>query len=137
MPAESGRRRTVTPYTFCANVIVDWILRDIRVGRIANTGGVSFIFEAGNNNNAEAKWSFGKVCKKYHLAGLRPSASFLKRAAEPSSWPDLYAFYSRPHGLAMEAALLSERGNVRPNTMLNIITESVPHRAFVATGFGG
>jgi hypothetical protein len=41
--AESGRKRTVTPYTFCSNIIIDWVLTDIRVGRIANIDGVAFI----------------------------------------------------------------------------------------------
>jgi hypothetical protein len=29
---ESARKRTVTPYSFCLNVIIDWLLRDIRTG---------------------------------------------------------------------------------------------------------
>src|ERR1700722_10521879 len=29
---ESTRKRTSRPYTFCMNVIIDWILRDIRTG---------------------------------------------------------------------------------------------------------
>src|SRR5207249_12322507 len=37
----SAPRRTVTSYTFCFQVIVDWILRDIRIGRAANTEGRS------------------------------------------------------------------------------------------------
>jgi hypothetical protein len=30
--AESDRKRTVTPYTFCSNVLIDWVLGDIRTG---------------------------------------------------------------------------------------------------------
>ena len=29
---ESNRKRTVTPYAFCFNIINDWIFRDIRIG---------------------------------------------------------------------------------------------------------
>lgn len=38
---ESTRKRTSRPYTFCMNVIIDWILRDIRTGRAAWEEGVA------------------------------------------------------------------------------------------------
>ena len=41
--AESDRKRTVTPYTFCSNVLIDWVMRDIRVGRVSNIEGVAFV----------------------------------------------------------------------------------------------
>jgi hypothetical protein len=51
---------------------------------------------------------------------------------------DLFAFYSRRHGAQMESAPIEDRERVQrtPGPMLNIITESAPHRAFVATDFG-
>jgi hypothetical protein len=58
---ESGRKQSSTPYTFCMNVIVDWILRDIRIGRAANTDGVALILECGHENNAEAEKSFYEI----------------------------------------------------------------------------
>ena len=51
----SGRKKTVTPYTFCSNVILDWMLTDIRVGKKANDDGVAFVLEDGHENNPEAK----------------------------------------------------------------------------------
>jgi hypothetical protein len=33
---ESGRKKTITPYAWCFNLIIEWILTDIRVGRIAH-----------------------------------------------------------------------------------------------------
>jgi hypothetical protein len=51
---------------------------------------------------------------------------------------DLFAFYSRRHGALMEAAPPHERERIQrtPGRMLDIITERVRHRAFVATDFG-
>src|SRR5262249_28072734 len=54
----SPARRTVTPYTFCFQVIVDWMLRDIRIGRAVNTEGVGLVLESGHENNAEAENEF-------------------------------------------------------------------------------
>jgi hypothetical protein len=51
--AQSPRKRTVTPYAFCFNVINDWVFREIRLGRAANTEGVAYILESGNENNAD------------------------------------------------------------------------------------
>ena len=56
-------RQTVTPYTFCFQVIVDWILRDFRVGKAANTEGVAFVLEQGHDNNAQAESSFTMYAK--------------------------------------------------------------------------
>jgi hypothetical protein len=137
--AESGRKRTVTPYTFCSNIIIDWVLTDIRVGRIANTDGVAFILEAGNESNAEVEWNFNEVRRQHHLENVLRSISFVsKKSCRAIQMADLFAFYSRRHGGAMERAPIEERARAQrsPGTMLNIITESVPHRAFVATDFG-
>jgi Protein of unknown function (DUF3800) len=137
--AESGRKRTVTPYTFCFNVIIDWVLTDVRVGRIANTKGVSFILECGHENNAEAEENFYEVRRLHKLEGTLRSIGFVpKESCRAIQVADLFAFYSRRHGVAMEKAPLNDRMRVRtsPGVMLNIITESVPHRAYVATDFG-
>ena len=63
--AESGRKRTITPYAWCFNLIVQWILTDIRVGRLAHTEGVSFILETGHENNPEAEKVFNDVRRLY------------------------------------------------------------------------
>lgn len=137
--AESDRKRTVTPYTFCSNVIIDWILTDSRVGRIANIDGVTFILECGNENNAEAEWNFNEVRRQHNLEGiLRPLIFVSKGSCRAIQMADLFAFYSRRHGILMEKAPIGERLRVQrtPGAILNIITERVPHRAFVAVDFG-
>jgi hypothetical protein len=136
---ESGCKRTATPYTFCSNVIIDWVLRDIRVGRIANIEGVAFILEAGHENNPEAEWNFYEMRRQHNLGVILRSISFVpKESCRAIQMADLFAFYSRRHGIAMERAPIEERAQMQrsPGTMLNIITESVPHRAYVATDFG-
>jgi len=132
---ESDRKRTVSPYTFCFNVILDWILRDIRVGKKANTEGLSFVLEAGHDNNAEAEQCFYNVREQHNLDGVLHSIGFVsKQDCRAIQMADLLAFYSRRHGVAMEKAPIEDRENVR-NEMMNIIAGCVPIRAFVATDF--
>jgi hypothetical protein len=133
--SESSRKRTVTPYTFCFNVIIDWILRDIRVGRKANTEGLSVVLEAGHENNAEAEQCFYNVRKQHNLDDVLRSISFVcKENCRAIQMADLLAFYSRRHGAAMQRAPLEDREKVS-SEMMNIIAGCVPVRAFVATDF--
>jgi Protein of unknown function (DUF3800) len=134
---ERKPQRTNTPYAFCFDRIVDWILRDIRVGGIANTEGVAFILECGHENNQDAQRSFYEVRKEHGLGDVLRSISFVgKESCRAIQIADLLAFYSRRHGAAMEAAPIHTRSEVKPSTMINIISEGVPIWAFVATDFG-
>ena len=137
--SESDRKRTITPYAWCFNLIVDWVLTDIRVGRISNTEGVAFILEAGHENNADAERTFYNIRKQHNLAGLLHSISFVsKESCRAVQLADLFAFYSRRHGVTIYRAPMEDKEEVRrtPGTMLNIITEIIPHRPYVATDFG-
>jgi hypothetical protein len=137
--AESDRKRTVTPYTFCSNVLTDWVLRDIRTGKIANTEGFGFILESGNENNAEAEWNFHEARKLHALDDVMKFIAFVAKGnCRAIQMADLFAFYSRRHGAEMERAASQDRARVQRSLgdMLKIITESVPHRDFVATDFG-
>jgi Protein of unknown function (DUF3800) len=134
---ESDRKRTVRPYTFCFNVIVDWLLRDIRVGRAANTEGVAFILECGHENNPEAEQTFCEIRKLHGLENVLRSISFVpKDYCRAIQMADLIAFYSRRHGQALERAPVNELSDVPPGTMMNLLGGSVPLRTFVATDFG-
>src|SRR5439155_15374981 len=75
----SAPRRTVTSYTFCFQVIVDWILRDIRIGRAANTEGVALVLECGHENNPEAEKEFYWVREHYNLQSVLRSISFVPK----------------------------------------------------------
>ena len=135
--AESGRKRTVTPYSFCFEVIMDWILRDIRIGHLSNTEGVALILECGHDNNAEAEQEFYAVRKLHKIEHLLHSIRVVpKESCRAIQLADLLAFYSRRDGIAMYNAR-QEGKEVHPvDTMIKIIVENLPHRAFVATDFG-
>jgi hypothetical protein len=134
----STRKSTVTPYTFCSNVILDWLLTDIRVGKKANKEGVTFVLEAGHENNPEAEWNIGVVTHMFDLAEKVKSIGFLsKSACRAIQAADLLAFYSRRHANELLRATSREQAKllVDPGQMLKIIAENLPHRAFVANGF--
>jgi hypothetical protein len=135
--AESGRKRTVTPYSFCFQVIIDWILRDRRIGALSNTEGVALILECGHENNAEAEEQFHAVRKLHKIEHLLHSISFVPKAScRAIQLADLLAFYSRRDGVSMYEARRKGRETYEIDTMIKIITEVLPHRAFVATDFG-
>ena len=130
-------RRTSSDYAFCFNRILDWCLRDVRVGKVANTEGVAFVLECGNENNPDAEKTFWEVRERYGLQDVLRSISFVgKTSCRAIQTADMLAFYTRRHGQAMEAAPLDERPDVPPGVMLNIILEGVPIYSYVATDFG-
>jgi hypothetical protein len=129
-------RRTVTPYTFCFQVIVDWILRDIGIGRAAHTEGVALILEHGHENNPQAEQELGYVREHYGLQNVLRSISFVpKDNCRAIQAADLLAFYSRRDGVGLLKAKAEGRDTYETDTMVKIICESLPHRGFVATGF--
>jgi hypothetical protein len=135
--AESGRKRTSKPYTFCFNVIIDWILRDIRIARAAHTEGVALILECGHEHNPEAESEFYVIRKMHKLEGVLNSISFVpKENCRAIQLADLLAFYSRRDGVALYNARREGRENYPIEMMIKIITENLPHRGFVATDFG-
>jgi hypothetical protein len=135
--SDRAPQRTSTPYAFCFNRILDWVLRDFRVGQIANTEGVAFILECGHEHNPDAQRCFYAVRKEHGLDQVLRSISFIgKESCRAIQIADLLAFYTRRHGAAMEAASLDERSNVKPSEMINIILEGVPILSYVATDFG-
>jgi hypothetical protein len=132
----AARKRTVTPYTFCFNVIIDWILRDIRIGRLAHAEGVALILECGHENNPEAEEQFYKIRKLHKLENVVRSISFVpKDKCRAIQIADLLAFYSRRDGVSTEKVAPEKRMEVRRDPMMNLLAGSVPHLVFVATDF--
>lgn len=130
-------KRTASPYTFCFNVIIDWLLRDLRTGALAHSEGLAFVLEAGHENNAEAEIAFNEVRKHFGLEDTLRSISFVPKASSRAiQLADLFAFYSRrDHVRALKAR--DEGRSIYPTeTMIRIVTEGLPHRGFVATTFG-
>jgi uncharacterized protein DUF3800 len=134
---ESDRKRTVTPYTFCLNVIVDWLLRDYRTGKTAWSQGIALVVECGNEHNAEAEQSFHEIVKEHHLSDVLRSISFVpKKHCRAIQMADLIAFYSRRDGVARVKAGIERWNKVEPDIMLKIMLEGIQHRTFIAIDFG-
>jgi Protein of unknown function (DUF3800) len=134
---ESGRKRTVTPYTFCFNVIIDWVLTDFRTCGAANMEGVAFIVECGHENNPEAEKEFSVIRQLHSIEHILHSISFVpKESCRAIQLADLLAFYSRRCGVAMEKARRDGNATYQTETMMTIIAENLPHRFVVATDFG-
>lgn len=134
--AESGRKRTVTPYTFCFNVIVDYLLRSIFIGRRVHEEGIAFVLECGHENNAEAEAEFHVVRKMFNVENVLRSISFVpKDNCRAIQIADLLAFYGRRDNAKLEKARREGNTQFRAETMMRIIAGSVPHWGFVSTDF--
>jgi len=135
--AERGARvKTNTAYTFCFNAILDWILNDIRTGKIAHRDGLAFVLERGHQNNAEVEACFHGVREQFGLEATLRSIRFAsKNECRAIQMADLIAFYSRRHGVAMHRAPAEERAEVPVEPMMRIIAEVIPVRSFVSTDF--
>jgi len=134
---ERGRKRTVTAYTFCFNLLIDWILTDVRIGKEANTDGVCFKLESGHENNQELEKQFYDIRQRHKLEHALRSICFVpKDNCRAIQVADLIAFYSRRHGAVLESVQGDQRSKISPGAMLNIMTERIPHRTYVGTDFG-
>jgi hypothetical protein len=109
-------------------------LHDIRVGKIANTDGVAFVLETGHENNPDAEQAFNEIRRVYNLERTLHSISFVgKEACRAIQIADMFAFYSRRHSVAIERAQADAKLTVPFSSVLNILTGSVAHRAFLVT----
>jgi Protein of unknown function (DUF3800) len=134
---KSKRKKTIRPYTFCFNVIIDWIMRDIRIGKAANTEGVALVLECGHENNPEAEETFYKVRKQHDIENVLRSLSFVpKESCRAIQLADLLAFYARRDSGALIKARKTDKARYPTEVMMKIIAEGLPHRSLVATGFG-
>jgi hypothetical protein len=129
----STRKTTVTAYSFTFNAILDWMLRDIRLGKAVHTEGLEFVLEEGNEDNAEVRRLFSDVRTSHHLQDVLLSIRFVtKDSCRAIQLADLLAFYSRR---SVEAQLRQRKLDEPSRMMMKLLTEAIPHRAFAATGF--
>ena len=134
---ERGKVRTSSAYGWCFNVIVDWLLRDIRTGAVANTEGVAFILERGHENNPDAERAFHEIRNRFGLQDTLKSISFVpKEACRAIQLADLLAFYSRRTNEKLLRAKKEGLEEYAVETMERILVEGANHRGFVATEFG-
>jgi hypothetical protein len=134
--AESDRKKTITSYSFCFNVIMDWILTGVATGKLAHGEGVAFVLEAGHQNNDEATDVFHDIRKLHDLENVLRSIRFAeKESSRAIQMADLIAFYSRRHGAALEKAPIGEEPQLHFDNMMNLVAGSIPVRSFVATDF--
>lgn len=130
------RKRTVTPYTFCTNLVLDRILRNPKVGRQANEDGIALVFETGHQNNEETRLNFEDVVALHGLDNVLKSVSFVGKAScRAIQMADLMAFYSRRHNSVEIELTVQERMTRQPEPMMRIIAESIDITSFVATDF--
>ena len=135
LAAKTPRKQQMTAYTFCFNVIIDWILKDVQFGRVVQNDGIAFFLECGHENNGEAENQFYEVRKLFGLANVLRSISFVpKEHCRAIQVADLLAFYSRRDQVAFEKALKDGKDH-KEGTMIKLITGSLRHHGYVATDF--
>jgi hypothetical protein len=137
---KAAEKETITPYAWCFSLIIDWVLTDIRIGRLTHSEGIAFILETGHENNPQAEEIFHDVRRRHAdaAAAFRSISLVPKERCRAIQIADLCAFYSRRHGKEMYLAPQSAKEKVRdnPDIMLKIMTERTPIRAYVGSDFG-
>jgi hypothetical protein len=126
------RKRTSTPYTFCLNGILDWLMRDVQVGKMANEEGLALILEEGNEHNEEARISLDAIRKIHGLDQVKSMSFVPKEACRAIQMADLFAFYTRRHNRKIEI----EGKEPETDPVLKVLVENLRQRSFVATDFG-
>ena len=130
--ARGDRKRTVTPYTFCMTAILNWLMTDVRVGKIANEDGLALILEDGNEHNNEAKQSLDTIRELHALESVRSLSFVSKTSCRAIQMADLFAYYTRRHNQKVEGP--DHKPQVDP--VLQVLIEGLQHRTFIATDFG-
>jgi hypothetical protein len=136
--ATSTRARTVTPYTFCFNVVIDRILRDISVGlgRTVHAEGLRLILEDGHRNAEEARAQFADIRVRHNVENVLVDLQFVpKTSSRAIQLADLLAFYSRRNGVALLKAKEQGAETYPIDTMDRLLVEGMPHWSMVATDF--
>jgi hypothetical protein len=126
------RKRTATPYSFAMQAIINWLLTDWEVGKMANEQGLALILECGNEHNEEAKLAFDALKTLHKLEQLRSISFVPKEHCRAIQMADLLAFYTRRHNRMIEIP------GHEPDTdpVLKVLLENLRQRSFVATDFG-
>jgi len=135
--ASRGKRKTLSHYSFCFNLLLDRILRDIRTAPAALGEGIAFVLESGHENNNEAEQTFHEIRKLHHLEDVLHSISFVsKDKCRAIQLADLWAFYSRRESVAHLRAREAGNDTHEVDTMIKVLTENLPHWGYVVTDFG-
>jgi hypothetical protein len=125
------RKRAVTPHTFCMEAILNRLLRDVEVGKMANEEGLALILETGNEHNEEAKQALDAVKKIHGLEQVKSLSFVPKQACRAIQMADLFAYYTRRHNRVAKPGMEPE-----PDPVLKVLLEDLRHYTFVATDFG-
>ncbi len=126
------RKRTVTPYTFCMEAILNWLLLDVEWGKLAHEKGLALILESGNEHNNEAKKALDDIKKIHGLEQVRSLTFASKADCRAIQMADMFAFYTRRHNRKIQ-----EPGNEpEVDPVLKVLLENLRQRSFVATDFG-
>lgn len=135
--ASSNKTITLTPYAFSFNAILDHLLRDTEVGRLAHTEGMRFVIELGHENNPDALRAFNDVRAKFDMANVLRDITFVgKDDCRAIQLADLWAFYSRRGHEKLLRASESGKESYEVDTMERLIVEGMTHWGFIPNSFG-
>ncbi len=112
--------------------ILNWVLTDVQVGKVANEKGLALILECGNEHNEEAKQSLDAIKERHNLEHVRSLSFVPNTECRAIQMADLFAYYTRRHSRNIQVA-----GKEPPvDPVLKVLLEDLRHRTFVATDFG-
>jgi hypothetical protein len=134
--ASRAPRPVASPYGYCVNVILNWVLLDMHTGAAANNEGVAFILESGHENNGEVEKAFHEIREQHGLQDVLRSIFFVpKDGCRAVQLADLLAFHARRDDVAMLKARDAGKSHWKREPISKLLRQGLLHRETVATRF--
>lgn len=136
---EAGRSSVYTPYAWAFQVILNWILTSVLVGKKAREEGVRFVVEQGSKNNAGITRAYEYVAETYadELGSTLRGLSFVpKNHSRAIQMADLIAYYSYRRGMQLQGVPMNKHSSTALDPVTKVILETCPHQCVVANDFG-
>lgn len=136
---EAERLQAANPYAFGFQVITNWILTSVYVGKQAREEGLIFVVEDGNKNNGGITQAYNYIREHYaaELGDTLRGLSFVpKNNSRAIQMADLVAYYSRRRAAQLVDAPPARHASVEHEPIAKVIVETCPSYWFVANDFG-
>jgi len=136
---EAGRSVVYSPYAWAFQVILNWILTSVQVGKKVREEGVRFVVEQGSKNNDGIAHAYEYVVRTYAdelgdtLRGLEFVPKGHSRAIQMA---DLLAYYSYRRGMHLRGLPMDMHPSVALDPVMKVMLETGPHQCVVANDFG-
>jgi len=135
---EAGRSSVYSPYAWAFQVILNWILTSVQIGKKVREEGVRFVVEQGSKNNDGIAHAYEYVARTYaeELGSTLRGLEFVPKGhSRAIQMADLLAYYSYRRGMHLEGLAMDKHPSVALDAVTKVMLETCPHQCVVANDF--